>query len=335
MSVRVGIIGAGVMGADHAATIARAVAQAELVAIFDADRRRAASVVEETGARFVAESADALISDSRIDAVLIASPDHTHAKVALACLAAGKPVLCEKPLAPTADECLRLVQEEARAARRLIQVGFMRRFDPAYLAMKEALHAGEVGRPLLFHSVHRNASAPSWFTSDMIITNSAVHDIDIARWLLDDEFMRAKVFTMRTVGAGGMRDPQFLVLEAQGGSIVDIEVFINAGYGYDIRGEVVCERGVVTLAPPVHVHSRHAGSESFGFAPDWRPRFAAAYENELRSWVESISRGVPTGASAWDGYVATAVAEHCLASLASGTEAQITLAARPDIYGPP
>jgi myo-inositol 2-dehydrogenase/D-chiro-inositol 1-dehydrogenase len=183
---------------------------------------------------------------------------------------------------------------------------------------------------LFFHSAHRNAAAPSWFTSEMVITNSAVHDIDIARWLLGQEFVRAKVFAPRSSGA--LRDPQFLVLEAADGTLVNVEVFLNAGYGYDIRGELVCEKGTVTLSPPVHVHVRHGGSEAFGFAPDWRPRFAAAYGNELQAWVNAIRTGGACGASAWDGYVASAVAQACLHALASGADVAITLEDRPPLY---
>ena len=333
MTVRVGVIGAGVMGADHARILARRVAGAELAALFDPDRDRAAAVADETVARHRPESAEALIAHPDVDAVLVASPDHTHPRLVLACLEAGKPVLCEKPLAPTSAECLQVIAAEAAGGRRLVQVGFMRRFDPAYLAMKQALDAGAVGSPRFFHSVHRNASAPPWFTSEMVITNSAVHDIDIARWLLGTEMRSAAVFAA-PAQQGTLRDPQLVVLRAEADVLVTIEVYINAAYGYDIRGEVVGEAGAVTLSPPDHVHLRQAGAESFRFAPDWRPRFATAYHNQLQAWVNALRNGgPPVGASAWDGYVATAVAEACLAALSGGGEVRIELEKRPAFYG--
>jgi myo-inositol 2-dehydrogenase/D-chiro-inositol 1-dehydrogenase len=320
------------MGADHARTLAGRVAGAELTALFDPEAERVRAVAEETGARHVLTGAEALIAHPEVDAVLVASPDHTHRQLVAGCLRARKPVLSEKPLAPTAAECFEVVAEEAALGRRLVQVGFMRRFDPAYMAMKQTFGRGELGRPLFFHSAHRNASAPPWFVSEMVITNSAVHDIDIARWLLEDEFVRAKVFAPGQANAGALRDPQFLVLETAGGTLVNVEVFVNAGYGYDIRGELVCEHGSVTLSPQNHVHVRQGGTEAFGFAPDWRPRFAAAYHNELQGWVNAIRGGGPCGASAWDGYVATAVAEACLRSLGDGPEVEITLERRPPLY---
>jgi myo-inositol 2-dehydrogenase / D-chiro-inositol 1-dehydrogenase len=332
MSLGIGVIGAGIMGADHAATIARKVAGAELVAIFDPDTARAGETGRATGARRVLDSAEAVIANPQVDALIVASPDHTHLGLVLQCLSAGKPILCEKPLAPTAAECLQVVEAEIATGRRMVQVGFMRRFDPSYLAMKQAIAAPSMGQPRFFHSTHRNASAPSWFTSDMVISNSAVHDIDIARWLLECEITQAKVFAPAQGGA--LRDPQFLVLRGGDGVVVTVEVFINAGYGYDIRGEVACENGAVTLSPPDLVHVRHAGTEAFGFAADWRPRFAAAYHGQLQGWVNAITSRSSCGASAWDGYVATAVAEACLRSLESGAEVDIALKERPQFYDP-
>jgi myo-inositol 2-dehydrogenase / D-chiro-inositol 1-dehydrogenase len=118
-----------------------------------------------------------------VDAVLIATPDATHGALAIACIEAGKPVLCEKPLAPTSAECLRVIEAENRARKRLVQVGFMRRFDSAYVEMKSTLKKGVLGTALMFHCLHRNVSAPSFFDSQMAITNSASHEFDIARFV--------------------------------------------------------------------------------------------------------------------------------------------------------
>jgi len=326
MSFGIGIIGAGVMGADHARTIFRDVAGAHVAALSDIDAARAAAVGGETGARRVDTDAHVVIADPGVDAVLIASPDATHAELVLACLAAGKPVLCEKPLAATAEACLRIVAAEAALGRTLVQVGFMRRFDPAYVEMKAALDAGALGAPLVLHCVHRNVSAPVWFEAMMAITNAAVHEIDIARWLLGAEIVRAQVVRSRTARAA---DPILLVLETDRGPLIDIEVFVSAQYGYDVRGELVCERGTVSLAPPVATDLRHAGAQSFRFAADWRPRFADAYRLELQSWVRGLATGRYEGASARDGYAATAIAEACVRSLDTGAPVDIRLADDP------
>jgi myo-inositol 2-dehydrogenase/D-chiro-inositol 1-dehydrogenase len=328
MSLGIGIIGAGVMGADHARTIARHVAGAHVAALSDIDQPRAAAVGAETGATRVLTDPHAVIADPGVDAVLVASPDATHADLVLACLKAGKPVLCEKPLAATAEDCLKILAAERALGRTLVQVGFMRRFDPAYVAMKAALAGGTLGPALLFHCQHRNAKVPTWFESMMSITNAAVHEIDIARWLLGAEIVRGQVHRSASAGGGAFRDPMFLVLETNRGQLVDIEVFMNARYGYDVRGELVCEQGTVTLAAPVVTTLRQGGTEAYPFAADWRPRFAEAYRLELQSWVRGIASGTYEGASAWDGYAATAIAEACVHALDAGTPVDIRLDAK-------
>jgi myo-inositol 2-dehydrogenase/D-chiro-inositol 1-dehydrogenase len=274
----------------------------------------------------------ALIGDPAVEAILIASPDPTHEELVLACLAAGKPVLCEKPLAPDIEGCLRIVAAETAMGRRLVQVGFMRRFDPGYGAMQSALRAGQIGAPLLMHCVHRNASAPPSFDSSMLISNSAVHEIDIARWMLEDEFASVTVFGRTSPVSGSLVDPQFLVLESHKGVIVDIEVFVNARYGYDVRAELVGEAGSVTLAPQPPVRIRSSGQDASSFAEDWRAHFAAAYKAQLQAWADSLRTGIPVGASAWDGYAATATAAACLAALQTGRRSEVPLQPRPQLY---
>ena len=146
MTVRVGIIGVGVMGADHARIVARETAGAKLQVLADADEMRVHALAAELGAEKAFTDPMAVINDPSVDAVLIASPDNTHQALTLACLAARKPVLCEKPLAPTASECLAVVEAETALGRRLVQVGYMRRYDPGYADMKAACRSGDFGK---------------------------------------------------------------------------------------------------------------------------------------------------------------------------------------------
>jgi myo-inositol 2-dehydrogenase/D-chiro-inositol 1-dehydrogenase len=332
MVLGVGVIGAGVMGAAHARILARQVGGARLIAISDPDRSRAEAVVAETSAGRVADDGQALIADPEVQAVLVASPDHTHAEFVLACIKAGKPVLCEKPLAASPEECLRVIEAEIASGRKLVQVGFMRRFDPAYVEMKSALDGGRLGRPLLMHCVHRNAVIPSFFLEGMIISNAVVHEIDIAKFLLGGSIIRARVFRPPAGSAVSDRELVLLLLENDAGQLIDIEAFMAAGYGYDIRGEIVCEHGTVTMQPPVNVQVRHETREAFGFATDWRARFAEAYRLQLQGWVDAIAAGRQVGASAWDGYEATAVAGACLEALARGEPVDVRLERQPAFY---
>ena len=147
------------------------------------------------------ETAAALIADDGVDAVLVASWGAAHEEQVLAAIAAGKPVFCEKPLAPSSAACQRIMDAEIAAGRRLIQVGFMRRYDAGYRAMKAALDDGGLGAPLLMHCAHRNPSVPPYFTTEMTISDSAVHEIDIVRWLFDEEIVAADRAERRAAAA--------------------------------------------------------------------------------------------------------------------------------------
>jgi myo-inositol 2-dehydrogenase/D-chiro-inositol 1-dehydrogenase len=333
MGIGIGVIGAGVMGADHARIVAGQVQGARLAAVSDAEEERARAVAAPRGARAYRDG-NALIDDAEVDAVLVASPDATHPDYVLACMAAGKPVLCEKPLAPTSDECLRVVEAEAVGGRRMVQVGFMRRFDPAYAEMRAGLREGGLGRALLLHCAHRNASAPDWFTSEMSITNSAVHEFDVIRWITGEEIVA--ITALKSVAKPGRmpRDPIMVLVETSSGILADIELFLNAAYGYDVRAELVCENGTIELARPRPAEIRQAGKQSVAFPPDWRGRFADAYRLELQAWVDSLSGGAAPGASAWDGYVATKIAEAGLHSLGSDHRTEVKLGTMPELYRP-
>jgi myo-inositol 2-dehydrogenase/D-chiro-inositol 1-dehydrogenase len=276
----------------------------------------------------------ALISAPEVDAVVIASPDDTHEELVAACLKADKPVLCEKPLATTAADCLRIVEQEVRASRKLIQLGYMRRFDPSYLDMKQVLASGQIGAPLLLHCVHRNASALPWFTSRMPILNSAVHEFDISRWLLSTDITRVCVFTPRSssLGAADLADPRLVIAETASGATVDIEVFVNARYGYDVRCELVGELGTVSLAPTAATVLRTANTESIRIDDDFRARFAQAYRTELQAWVRAAAADGAAGATAWDGYAASLTAEACLQAAETGQPARVLLPDRPELY---
>jgi myo-inositol 2-dehydrogenase / D-chiro-inositol 1-dehydrogenase len=332
VSVRVGIVGVGVMGADHARILASQVSGAKVQALCDADPVRAKAIADETGARAVTVDPAALIQDSTVDAVLVASPDHTHKQLVLACIAARKPVLCEKPLAPTVVECLEVVAAESKVGRRLVQIGYMRRFDPAYVEMKSSARSGRLGAPLMFHCVHRNVSAPAWFDSKMAVSNSAIHEFDIARWILDAELTGVRVFRPQAAKPDAPGAPVFLVLETSKGQLVSAEIFNDAVYGYDVRGELVCEKGTISLRAPVRTETSVDLTNAIAYPADWRPRFADAYRLQAQAWIRAIESGTPAGASAWDGYAAAAAAEAGLQSLSEGCHAAIRLVEPPAMF---
>ena len=332
MSIRLGLIGAGLMGADHARILSTEIPGVVLQCVCDADAARAKKIADEHGAVHVANDPFAVIADTTIDAVLIASPDQTHAALAKACVAAGKPVLCEKPLSQDANECLDVIAAEVKGGKRLVQIGFMRRFDPAYVEMKQTLAKGSIGPALMMHNFHRNVSAPANFTGQMAITNSAPHEFDIARFVLDAEYESISVFRPEFRDSGKTGAPVFMVLKTRAGQLVNVEINNNAAYGYDVRCELVGEKGSVFLRSPI-ASELNVNLQSITHYPaDWRPRFAEAYRLQNMAWLKSIQTGKPAGASAWDGYAATLIAEAGVQSLEKGAPVKVAPVARPKLY---
>ena len=335
MSLRVGVIGAGLMGTTHVRLLGLSVPAAEVVAISDAIAESGERLAGEAGVDTVHTDALELIRDPGVDAVIVASPGDTHEAFVLACFEAGKPVLCEKPLAITSQAARRVLDAEVALGRRLVQVGFMRRFDPGYVDMQRRIEAGAIGTPVLAYSTHRNSTVPHAFDSEMIIKDTVVHDVDTVRWLLGQEIVKATVLTPRPTSraAEGVRDPQLVLLETDEGLIVTVEAFVNAQYAYDIRCEIVGETGTLTLADPTTVHLYQEGRRATDLSMRFQERFASAYVHELQSWVASVVEGAPpAGASAWDGYAAAAVCEAAFESLTSARPVEVALGERPTLY---
>ncbi len=342
-AVRVGVIGAGAMGAAHIRMLARWIPSATVVAVYDADVSRATAICAEVGAR-VADGSDELIAAADVDAVLIAAPDPLHEELVLACIKAEKPTLCEKPLATSAEASRRVVDAEAATGRRLIQVGFMRRHDHAYEQLRGLIAAGGVGDVRVVHCVHRNPQAHPTATSEGIITNSMIHELDIVPWLLDDVWSAVTMSVPRLAG-GQLLDPQVGVLETRSGVVVTSEVFVNARYGYDVGCEVVGAAGTARLSPPYGLGLRRDGGDGVQVSGDFVERFADAYRVELGDWIAGVARGdggatgvdagatgSARGASAWDAYRADLAAAAAVESLHSAARVAVARPDKPALY---
>lgn len=334
MTVKVGVIGTGMIGRDHIRRITHVLSGAEITAVSDANLDVAQSVASRLAGVRVHTSGQALISDEDVDAVVVASWGPTHEEYVLASIAAGKPVFCEKPLATTQSACRSIIDAEVASGRRLVQVGFMRRYDEAFLALKNVIDSGQVGAPLMYHSRHRNPEVPSSYTREMAITDTAVHDFDVARWLLGEEFVGARVLAPRRSRHGGeLQDPLLMVLETESGVLVDVETSVNIRYGYDIGGEVVGEDGIAALADSHRVVVRRDGFFSGSVPTDWRERFIRAYDAEFQEWINAVSSGLgATGPSSWDGYAAAVVSDAAVEALQSGTRVSIDMGRKPELY---
>jgi len=316
------------MGASHVATLAAGVPAAQVTRVFDMDTARAKEIATSVGAE-IADSAESLVTGADVDAVVVASPDFTHADLALACIAAGKHVLCEKPLAVTADDARRVVDAEVDLGRRLVQVGFNRRFDPGFLDLKASIDDGTLGEVRVVHGIHRNASNSTSTDDAGLVTGSMIHEFDTFRWLLDGEIVGIRV---ESPIVDGFRDPQVATLWTSGGQMITAEVFVNAGYGYDVRVEVVGTGGSASLEPRTPVVRRIAGTGGSTIGSDFVAHFIESYRLELAAWAEASLAGSVVGASAWDGYVANLVAASGVRALGSGGREAVDVPERPGLY---
>ncbi|MBQ6639687.1 MAG: Gfo/Idh/MocA family oxidoreductase [Saccharopolyspora sp.] len=330
--LRVGLIGAGMMGSDHARRIHERVSGARLVAVGDPDADRARAAVEGIPGARAETDPIGVIGASDVDAVVIASPGPVHEPLLLAAVERGIPVLCEKPLTPDSKSSLRVVQAEADRGRKLVQVGFMRRFDPEFLDLKALLDDSELGEPLLLHCAHRNAAHPPGFTTNMLINDSVVHEFDTTRWLLGDELTAVSVRQQGLVRSDDAGIPQIVTIETARGVLVDVEIFVHCRFGYQVRCEAVCEHGTATVGGDTGMRTHTAGRWGGQVTADFRPRFRAAFDAEFQRWAHAAREGGIDGASAWDGYAAAAACEAGVQAQETGQRAEISLAARPGIY---
>lgn len=334
-TISVGVIGSGGMGARHAETLSNTISGARVGGVMDLDRQRAEKLAATCGEDvMVFEDGQALIQHDDIDALVITTPDETHAGLVMDCLRNEKPVFCEKPLATAVKDAYGIVDAEVEFGRKAVQVGFMRRYDPQHLDVKNAIDAGEIGQPVLYKGTHRNVRAREGTSSESILVNSAVHDLDAARWMLGQEIEEVYVHGTDTGSAvdDEVMDLQVIQLKLGAGCLANIEVYVNAGYGYEVDLEVVGDRGTIHIAPANAPEVRTERSAGHAVEGDWLERFPSAYALEMRRWIENLHAGKLTGPDAWDGYVSLLAVDACAASLRSGEKESFEAPERPKLY---
>ena len=248
-----GVLGVGEMGRRHAENLRYRVPQAKLIAIADVSEARAKQVAAELELDRYYGSFEAMLGDKEIEAVLIATPDKFHAQCIQLAARAGKDILCEKPLAVNIPDGKAALDAVAKSGKRL-QIGFMRRYDPAYAAAMKRIEAGEIGTPVIFKSVGRDKDQPpiaayeSNVNGMMFYTNT-IHDFDLARWMMRDEVTNVQAFTTCAirpeVAKYGDVVASVVNLQYRHGAIGNIESYAQAVYAYDVRTEIVGSKGSI------------------------------------------------------------------------------------------
>jgi myo-inositol 2-dehydrogenase/D-chiro-inositol 1-dehydrogenase len=249
------------MGTDHVMRLAQRIVGAEVAAVVDVDLARAQRAVQAAPSAIAVSDLSQALSGGDINAVVIATPGFLHKDTLLQVLDRGLPILCEKPLTPDAASSWDIVQAEQRLGKKLIQVGFMRRFDAEYQRLRRIFTSGELGVLLMLHCSHRNPAAPPGFTNEMLINDSVVHEFDVIRYLTGEEIKNVQVRLGRATrhAPSGQHDPQHVLLETTSGVLADVEIFVNAQFGYQVATQAVLEKGIVNIGEDSGPYIRSAG----------------------------------------------------------------------------
>jgi inositol 2-dehydrogenase len=328
------VIGVGEMGKRHAENLRRHVPEAQLIAVADVSRQRVQQVAAELEIEHAYTSIEEALSRKDIHAVVIATPDKFHADVVQAAAAAGKDILCEKPLAITLEDAQRALEAVSRAGVRL-QVGFMRRYDPAYVAARKRLEAGEIGTPLVFKSVGRDKDEPPLAAyqsgvNGMLFYTNTIHDFDMARWLMQDEVVEVHCYatsaTRPELASYGDVVAGVVNLKFCKGGIGNIDSHAQALYAYDVRTEIIGSRGSVFIgtvqgAPATFLST--AGASAV-LADHFLSRFAEAYLLEVRSFIDTVRNGKAPQINGEDGMRALEIAVAAEKSHRSGQPCKVT-----------
>ncbi|TFV84006.1 inositol 2-dehydrogenase [Microbacterium sp. dk485] len=332
--LRIGVVGAGQMGADHIARITHRISGAVVSAVVEPDAGRAAAAAANApGAAAFARIEDAIAAGA-VDAVLIAVPGPFHEPVLMPALEAKLPILCEKPLTPDSASSWQVLEREQQLDRPHIQVGFMRRFDAEYAALRALVQSGESGELLMLRCAHRNPSVPESYTQSMLITDSVVHEFDVVPWLAGSPIRSVEVKHPRrnSLSPEHLREPILVLMELENGVLVDVEMNVSAQFGYQVATEAVFEKGLARIGQPAGLQAWREGSFSIADHMSFTTRFAAAYDAQIQRWVNAVHEGtLVDGPNAWDGYLVALACEAGVRALEGGI-VPVEAPARPAFY---
>lgn len=314
-NIRCAVLGLGRLGYWHALNASR-IQGVEVSVVCDIDVARAESVARELGVAKFTDNVEEVFQDDTIDAVIIATSTRTHFELLKKASASKKAIFVEKPLTLTLEEA-KEITSIIEADQTFCQVGFMRRFDPAYAEAKRRIAAGDIGEPIYFKGISRDPEAPSAEyikNSGGIITDVSIHDFDIARFLINSEITsvdtKGSILKYPFVADYNDFDHALSFIRFASGSAGDVEATRNAYYGYDIRAEVVGTEGTIQVGNNMNHHNVHILTKSghtHDIVPGFSERFAGAYALELSVFFNDIREGNGSRVTARDGLKALEV----------------------------
>ena len=331
--LKIGLVGLGRLGKVYARDLSTRLPETTLVAVADRDRDLAAQIGRDFDVPHVHATAEELIANAEVEAVVVVSPTHTHRDVVIAAMKARKPTFCEKPLALTLDEC-RAIESAVAQSGAFFQMGFMRRFDPGYAAAKKRIEAGAIGRPVVFKSTSRDPFPPSLeyanpASSGGILVDMGIHDIDLARWFMGE------IDTVSAVGATlvypelatvGDFDNAIATLVFADGRLGVLDLTRNGIYGYDISTEVLGNEGTIRVGylreTPILEMTKN--SVAHDTVPYFMERFERAYALQLQNFAQNVLNDKEPSITIRDGVEALRVALAATASCKGGRPVKVS-----------
>ena len=319
--LKIAVIGAGRIGQIHARNVA-AHPDAQLAGIADPDHAAADRLAQAAGTTVVA-----LDAAFQADAVMICSPTTTHADYIERAAAAGKPAFCEKPVDLSADR-VRACLETARRAGIPLMIGFNRRFDTHFAALKRRQESGEIGTLELLTITSRDPAPPPLgyiATSGGLFRDMMIHDLDLARYFLGDEpvelFAAASALVDPAIGQAGDVDTAVVALKTAGGGLCQISNSRRATYGYDQRIELHGSKGMLRAGNMTATTLEHADAGGFRTDPAlpfFLERYAHAYCAELDAFIAAVQAGTAPKPGGEDGLRALILADAATRSAQTG-----------------
>jgi inositol 2-dehydrogenase len=315
--LKVGVVGLGRLGKVYVRDLAGRIPETAVVAVADSDHALAVRIADQFDVPKAYGSAQELIADRDVEAVIVVSPTSTHVEIVIAATQSKKPTFCEKPPALSLADC-RAMADAIAGSGTFFQMGFMRRFDPGYAAAKEKISQGAIGRPLVFKSTSRDPFRPSLeyanpASSGGIMVDMGIHDFDLARWFMGE------VETVSAVGAVlaypemasiGDIDNAIVSLVFADGRLGVIDLTRKGVYGYDISTDLLGDAGSVRVGylreTPIVTMTKN--SVAHDTVPHFMERFAQSYTTQLQDFARNVLEGRPPSVTIDDGVEAIRIA---------------------------
>lgn len=330
-NINVAVIGLGRLGYWHAQNVASRVNGATLKYVVDPLPGKAEKVANELKVEKWSENIEEVLQSDIIDAVVIVTPTNTHADLIMKAADHGKHIFVEKPLTQYVHEAETVIKH-LNEKKVSCQVGFMRRFDPAYTEAKQRISAGDIGKPLFFKGMSRDGNIPPIDfikNSGGIFLDLAIHEYDIARYLMDSEIsdVRATGSVLHYDYMKELNDLDYATtfLNFDSGASGDIETSWISPYGYDIRGEVVGSEGAIQIGSMQQhqIQLLNARGNTYDIIPDFPTKFENAYLLEMAHFIESLRKQESPRCNAVDGKIALEVSTLATESYQRGETVKI------------